>query len=60
MSFLLVIDWIFMKFQHATHGFLSICVLWYNENQGSLAGIILEVSQLTSVCSEKEEHLNHP
>lgn len=34
MSSLLVIDWIFMKLQYATYGFLSVVVLWYNENQG--------------------------
>lgn len=35
LSSLLVIDWIFMKFPSATWGFLSVFVLWCNENQVS-------------------------
>lgn len=54
LSSLLVIDWIFMKFPSATWGFLSVFVLWYMKTR-SLAGIILEMSQLTSVHLDKQE-----
>lgn len=59
LSSLLVLDWISMKFPVATEGFLSVLYCGVQRPRVSSRNH-LEVSQLTSVHSDKQERLSNP